>query len=157
MISGIYIFHICLVIALVSAILVVSEKNRRLNRKFEAFRERTEKHNDKFIEDSIKLQDAMKHAINAAKSILKDRIVQACRFFIEQESINYIAKENIKEMYRWYRTFTEDDILINQMYSRCMELPVVKGTINIPAMNVDSLEAFEEIKKCQKSIDMSSK
>ena len=93
MISGIYIFHICLVIALVSAILVINEKNRKLNHKFEAFMERTEKHNDKFIEDSIKLQDAIKHAINAAKSILKDRIVQACRFFIEQESINYIAKK----------------------------------------------------------------
>ena len=157
MISGIYIFHICLVIALISAILVINEKNRKLNHKFEAFMERTEKHNDKFIEDSIKLQDAIKHTINAAKSILKDRIVQACRFFIEQESINYIAKENVKEMYKWYCTFTDDDILINQMYLKCMELPVVKGTINIPAMNVDSLEAFEELKKCQKFIDTTSK
>lgn len=157
MISGIYIFHICLVIALVSAILIVNEKNRRLNRKFEAFMERTERHNDKFIEDSIKLQDAMKHAINAAKSILKDRIVQACRFFIEQESINYIARENIKEMYKWFRTFANDDILINQMYSKCMELPVAKSAINIPATNVDSLEAFEELKKCQKFINTTSK
>ena len=119
--------------------------------------ERTERHNDKFIEDSIKLQDAMKHAINAAKSILKDRIVQACRFFIEQESINYIAKENVKEMYKWYCTFTDDDILINQMYLKCMELPVAKSAINIPATNVDSLEAFEELKKCQKFINTTSK
>lgn len=151
--NNIYIFHVCLTFVLVFTIFYLNEKNHRLNYKFETFRERIEKYNDKFIEDNVKLQASIKHATNAAKAMLRDRIIQACRFFIEQEEINYIAKENIKEMYRWYCTFINDDIFIDQLFTKCMDLPVVKGNTRIPAVNPDCLEAFEELKECQKTIE----
>ena len=62
--------------------------------------------------------DTLKQSI---KSILRDRIIQSCRVFVERGSINLTAKENICEMYKWYTAmggngtckyyFTEMDIL----------------------------------------------
>ena len=43
--------------------------------------------------------DTLKQSI---KSILRDRIIQSCRVFVERGSINLTAKENICEMYKWY-------------------------------------------------------
>lgn len=43
--------------------------------------------------------DTLKHSI---KSILRDRIIQSCRVFIERGSITLTAKENICGMYKWY-------------------------------------------------------
>lgn len=56
-----------------------------------------ELHND--IRDLNLQLDTLKHSL---KSIIRDRIIQSCRVFIERGSIPLTAKENICDMYKWY-------------------------------------------------------
>ena len=43
--------------------------------------------------------DTLKQSL---KSIIRDRVIQSCRVFIERGSITLTAKENICDMYKWY-------------------------------------------------------
>lgn len=151
MIDSLYFFRLCVTLTLVIGILITIWGNYRLKVKIEKLRRDMDLHFDRYNEDIIKFGSSLKRMKNAGKALFKDRLIQSCRFFIEQEKISYIAKENIKDLYRWYISFVPDDIFVKGLYNKCMQLPVVKENKYLPIINSECLEAFEEFKECQKT------
>ena len=56
-------------------------------------------------------------------ALLRDRIVQACRTFLERGSITLDARNNISEMYKWYAELGGNSTG-EYYYKKMMELPV---------------------------------
>lgn len=56
-------------------------------------------------------------------ALLRDRIVQACRIFLERGSITLDARNNISEMYKWYAELGGNSTG-EYYYKKMMELPV---------------------------------
>lgn len=51
------------------------------------------------------------HLINGGVALLQDRLLQSCRVFIERGKISATAKENIKNMYKWYTMYKQDEVV----------------------------------------------
>lgn len=153
MMDLLYSFRLCVTLTLVIGILMTIWDNYRLKIKIEKLRRDMDLHFDRYNEDIIKFGSSLKRMKNAGKSLFKDRLIQSCRFFIEQEKINYVAKENIKELYCCYTSFVPDDIFVKGLYDKCMQLPVVKENKYLSIINSERLEAFEEFKECQKILE----
>ena len=68
------------------------------------------------------------------KSMLRDRIIQSCRVFIERGSITLIAKENICDMYKWYSAMGGNGIC--KYYFTEMDKLPVDNTPTVPKVSI---------------------
>lgn len=91
----------------------------------ENFKQIEELHGD--IRDLSLQLDVLKQSI---KSILRDRIIQSCRVFVERGSITLTAKENICEMYKWYTAMGGNGIC-KHYFTEMDNLPV-ENTPTVP-------------------------
>ena len=83
------------------------------------------------IRDLSSQLDTLKHSI---KSILRDRIIQSCRVFIERGSIPLTAKENICGMYKWYSELGGNGTC--KYYYTEMDNLTVDNTPTVPRVSV---------------------
>lgn len=85
MMDSLYFFRLCVTLTLVVGILITIWGNYRLKTKIEKLRRDMDLHFDRYNEDIIKFGSSLKRMKNAGKALFKDRLIQSCRFFIEQE------------------------------------------------------------------------
>lgn len=97
------------------------ENNKRLLEQNEKNKKRDDELQRQFDEMSTMVQ----HIANADKVLLRDRIIQSCRVFIERGCVSRMARNNISEMYHWYHDELHGNGLGEIYYQRMMDLPLV--------------------------------
>ena len=86
---------------------------------------------EKLRRDLEHLAATVKHITNGGKVLLRDRIIQSCRVFIEKGQINTVAKSNIVEMYHWYHDELKGNGMGELFFNKMMELPVIDDDLPI--------------------------
>lgn len=89
------------------------------------------------------ISKVIQNITNGSKVLLRDRIIQSCRVFIERGHINHVAKNNIAEMYHWYHDELGGNGLGELYYQKMMELPVMDEDVPF----VSSLHLGKEMAK----------
>ena len=92
---------------------------------------------DKIKTDMEKYTSRINKVIDGGLALLRDRILQSCRNFIEKGSTSYVARENITEMYKAYHNYGGNGV-VTRYYEEFMKLPVldgVSGSVNTEITN----------------------
>lgn len=97
------------------------DSNRKLLEQSKQNAERDEELR-KQIED---ITEVVQHVTAGSKVLLRDRIIQSCRVFLERGEINRMARNNITDMYHWYHDELHGNGLGELYYQKMMELPLV--------------------------------
>jgi hypothetical protein len=77
----------------------------------------------------VSLEATVQHVTNGGKVLLRDRIIQSCRVFIEKGSITLAARTNISDMYHWYHDELHGNGLGEVYYNKMLELKIVDDGI----------------------------
>lgn len=104
----------------------ILEWQKRMDEKFE-----------KIKTDMEKYTSRINKVIDGGLALLRDRILQSCRNFIEKGSTSYVARENITEMYKAYHNYGGNGV-VTRYYEEFMKLPVldgVSGSVNTEITN----------------------
>ena len=86
----------------------------------------------------VSLEAKVQHITNGGKALLRDRIIQSCRVFIEKGSITMAARTNISDMYHWYHDELHGNGLGEVYYNKMLELEIVDD--GIPTVSHIELE-----------------
>lgn len=92
---------------------------------------------EKIKTDMEKYTSRINKVIDGGLALLRDRILQSCRNFIEKGSTSYVARENITEMYKAYHNYGGNGV-VTRYYEEFMKLPVldgVSGSVNTEITN----------------------
>ena len=81
---------------------------------------------EKIKTDMEKSTSRINKVIDGGLALLRDRILQSCRNFVEQGSTSYVARENITEMYKAYHNYGGNGV-VTRYYEEYMKLPVLDG------------------------------
>ncbi len=96
---------------------------RRYERKQERLeKERLEREQERYAREQERLA-RMVLSEEALVAILRDRIIQSCRFFIKRGSIPAFERESIERMYNAYHSLGGNDIA-SDIYRQMRELPL---------------------------------
>ena len=96
---------------------------RRYERKRERLeRERLEREQERYAREQERLS-RMVLTEEALVAILRDRIIQSCRFFIKQGSVPAFERESIERMYNAYHGLGGNDIA-SDIYHQMCKLPL---------------------------------
>lgn len=120
--------------------------------KAQEWRKKTEERLADLMADNKKLFKHIENMTEADKAILRDRIVQSCRVFLERGSITLAARDNIRSMYKWYSLMGGNGIG-EYYYTQAMKLEVDKSVPNIPYVPVDFHEMEEFLEEHGKKAD----
>ena len=82
------------------------------------------------------LEDKMANIAGGGLAILKDRIIQSCRYFIERGSIPLAEKTNIQDMYHYYHDIFGGNGTGQYYFELMMKLPVDASPI-VSAVHFD--------------------
>lgn len=99
--------------------------------------------------DTAVLQAAVQRINNSCRLIIKDKLTEACQYYIACGEINYMARENIREIFRWYTTMVPDDVYISRLTVKALQLKTTKN-IQLPTVSDNTMEIFEEFKTSKK-------
>lgn len=91
----------------------LAKRNDELDKKLEEFGNRLDN-----------IDKKMDNLVHGGKSILRDRIIQSCRHFVELGSISFVARNNIMDMYYWYHDVWGGNGDGEYYYKLMMKLPV---------------------------------
>ena len=86
--------------------------------------EATATHLEQLDEKMAKLSTKMDNVANGGMSLLRDRIVQSCRVFIERGKITLTAKTNIQDLYHYYHDVFGGNGIGEYYYTEMNKLPV---------------------------------
>lgn len=95
------------------------------NKKLLAQDEENAKRDNELNERVKKMSEVIQHITAGGKVLLRDRIIQSCRVFIERGEISRVARNNISEMYHWYHDELKGNGLGELYYQKMMELPII--------------------------------
>lgn len=96
---------------------------RKYERKQERIeKERLEREQERYAREQERLA-RMVLSEEALVAILRDRIIQSCRFFIKKGSIPTFERESIERMYTAYHSLGGNDIA-SDIYRQMRELPL---------------------------------
>ena len=84
----------------------------------------TTTHLEQLDEKMTKLSTKMDDVTNGGVSLLRDRIIQSCRVFIERGKITLTAKTNIQDMYYYYHDVFGGNGIGEYYYTEMNKLPV---------------------------------
>lgn len=111
------------------------EENRKLAEKIEDI---SSKYSE-IVKEIKDLKNCVSHLSAGGLTILRDRILQSCRQFIERGSITLIAKDNIKDMYSFYHDVLHGNGIVQEYYEMMLKLPVedtpVVGSFKVGEVN----------------------
>lgn len=88
------------------------------------WRVRQEKDTEQLYRALEKLSLQMDKMRDGGMSLLRDRIIQSCRFFISQDCIHIEARDNITMMYKSYKNLGGNGVC-SEIYANMMTLKVV--------------------------------
>lgn len=78
----------------------------------------------KMIHDSLaKVNDKLSNVTEGGLAILRDRIIQSCRHFIEQGKISVVARDNIINLHRCYKSWGGNGVT-DTYFDNMSKLPV---------------------------------
>lgn len=86
--------------------------------------EATTTHLKQLDEKMAKISTKMDDVTNGGVSLLRDRIIQSCRVFIERGKITLTAKTNIQDMYYYYHDVFGGNGIGEYYYTEMNKLPV---------------------------------
>ena len=92
-----------------------------------------EKQFDELRKNMEKISNQINLITYSGMAILRDRIIQSCRVFIERGSVSLVARDNISEMYKWYHELGGNGTG-KYYYDELMKLPV-DDTPSTPNIN----------------------
>ena len=108
------------------------------NKKLIEQNEENKKRDDELKRQLDEISTVVQHITNANNVLLRDRIIQSCRVFIERGCISRMARNNISEMYHWYHDELHGNGLGEIFYQRMLDLPLVDEDMPIVSkMNLD--------------------
>lgn len=84
----------------------------------------TTTHLEQLDEKVTKLSAKMDDVANGGMSLLRDRIVQSCRVFLERGKITLTAKTNIQDMYHYYHDIFGGNSIGEYYYTEMNKLPI---------------------------------
>ena len=84
----------------------------------------TTTHLEQLDEKMTKLSTKMDDVTNGGVSLLRDRIIQSCRVFIERGKITLTAKTNIQDLYHYYHDVFGGNGTGEYYYTEMNKLPV---------------------------------
>lgn len=90
------------------------------------------------------LKQKLMHMVSGGKVLLRDRIIQSCRVFIERGFITLTAQVNIKDMFHWYHDMLNGNGTAEYFFKRMMKLPVVADEPLVSHINVDSETEYDK-------------
>ena len=93
-------------------------------KKFLAWQEEINKQNAEMSREIKELNACVNRIANGGLVLLRDRIIQSCRAFIERGSITITARNNIRDMYKCYHDEYGGNGDGEYYYSEMMSLPV---------------------------------
>ena len=95
------------------------------NRKLLELNEENIKRDNELSQRVEEISEVVQHITAGGKVLLRDRIIQSCRTFLERGQISHMARNNISEMYHWYHDELNGNGLGELYYQRMLELPIV--------------------------------
>ena len=96
---------------------------RKYERKQERLeKERLEREQERYAREQERLARLVLSE-EALVAMLRDRIIQSCRFFIKKGSVPAFERENIEKMYIAYHALGGNDIA-SDIYRKIRELPI---------------------------------
>lgn len=98
--------------------------------------------NKKLQERLDELSTKLDNIAGGGVALLRDRIIQSCRVFIERGSITLAAKTNIQDMYYFYHDVFHKNSIGEYYYMEAMKLPVVDNVM-VPHMPEHHREEME--------------
>lgn len=78
------------------------------------------------------LAKTVEHVTNGEKVLLRDRIIQACRVFIEKGYVTLSARANIVDMYKWYHEELGGNGLGETYFKRMIALEIIDDGVVTP-------------------------
>lgn len=78
------------------------------------------------------LTTTVEHVTNGEKVLLRDRIIQACRVFIEKGYVTLSARANIIDMYKWYHEELGGNGLGETYFKRMIALEIIDDGVVTP-------------------------
>ena len=84
----------------------------------------TTTHLEQLDEKMTKLSTKIDDVTNGGVSLLRDRIIQSCRVFIERGKITLTAKTNIQDLYHYYHDVFGGNGIGEYYYTEMNKLPV---------------------------------
>lgn len=114
-----------------------AEKEKMFNELIESYKklleqnEENKKQHDELTERIKEIAEVVQRLTAGGKVLLRDRIIESCRVFLERGSISHMAKNNISEMYHWYHDELNGNGLGELFYQRMNELPIVDDDMPI--------------------------
>lgn len=93
-------------------------------KKFLAWQEEINKQNAEMSREIKELNNCVNRIAKGGLVLLRDRIIQSCRAFIERGSITITARNNIRDMYKCYHDEYGGNGDGEYYYSEMMSLPV---------------------------------
>lgn len=115
------------------------ENNKRLTEEVRGLKIRYEKLESK-LDD---LQTTVNNIAKGGLALLKDRLLQSCRYFIERGSITLTAKNNLKSLYYYYHDVFHLNGDGQEYYETMCQLPVEDMPI-ISRFDLDISKAGEK-------------
>lgn len=99
------------------------DNERREKEREQRERERIEQEQERYAreEERIARLALLEEALTA---ILRDRIIQSCRFFINKGSISPFERENIERMYHAYHDGLGGNDIASDVYNLMKDLPL---------------------------------
>ena len=98
------------------------------------WRKDIEEKNSRIEQELISINSQIKKINHSDLILMKDRILQSCRYFISKGYITMSARENITEMYDCYKDMGGNGVG-KMMYEHAMKLPVKDTTGEIELMD----------------------
>ena len=86
--------------------------------------EATTAHLEQLDKKMAKISTKMDNVANGGVSLLRDRIIQSCRVFIERGKITLTAKTNIQDLYHYYHDVFGGNGIGEYYYIEMNKLPV---------------------------------
>ena len=93
-------------------------------KKFISWQEEINRQNTEMKREIKSLQHGVDHICQGGLVLLRDRIIQSCRAFIERGSITITARNNIRDMYKCYHDEFGGNGDCEYFYDEMMNLPI---------------------------------
>ena len=93
-------------------------------KQFIAWQEEINKQNAEMRKELKELRECMNRIASGGLALLKDRIIQSCRAFIERGKITITARNNIRSMYKCYHDDFNGNGDGEYYFNEMMALPV---------------------------------
>ena len=115
------------------------ESNREVLAELKTLQEKYDRLNSEVLD----LKQKLIHMVSGGKVLLRDRIIQSCRVFIERGSITLTAQVNIKDMFHWYHDELNGNGTAEYYFKKMMKLPVVDDEPLVSHINLDSESEYD--------------